>query len=132
MTITNLIRLFDYCLNGFNVMQEWAIGISMRDRGRLDSKIDMLARAGGDLPPGLVHNTRCRHIMHLAINGEVALRPMFCRGPIDHDKEYTFLFGTTEQDRKLVDRKAPEKAEENRSDLILHPENRCKHERFGK
>ena len=71
--------------------------------------------------------------MHLVVNGEVALRPMLCRGPFDHRREFTFLFGTTEQqDPKFVQRDAPERAEQNRNDLICHSENRCKHERFRK
>ncbi len=131
--IINLIELFDYKdSNGINVMQFWANQMSMqkRDRGRLDSKIDLLARAGDNLPPKLLHTTRCKHIMHLVVNGEVALRPMLCRGPFDHRREFTFLFGTTERDRKFVQRDAPERAEQNRNDLICHSENRCKHERF--
>lgn len=128
-------ELFDYRdSNGVNVMQHWATQMSMqkRDRARLDSKIDMLQRVEDNLPPGLLHPTRCKPIMHLVVNGKVALRPMLCRGPFDHEKEFTFLFGTTERDRKLVDRDAPERALQNREDLIRHPENRCKHERFRK
>jgi hypothetical protein len=133
--IINLMNLFDYKdSNGINVMQFWAIQMCMqkRDRGRLDSKIDLLARVGDNLPPKLLHPTRCKYIMHLMVNGEVALRPMLCRGPFNHQREFTFLFGTTERDRKLVQRDAPERAEQNRNDLIRHPENRCKHERFRK
>jgi hypothetical protein len=132
--IIKLIELFDYKVQGINVMQLWATEMSMqkRDRGRLDSKIDLLARVGDSLPPKLLHRTRCRHIMHLVVNGEVALRPMLCRGPFDPRREFTFLFGTTERDRKLVQRDAPKRAEQNRNDLINHPENRCGHERFTK
>ncbi len=132
--IIKLVELFDYKIQGINVMQFWATEMSMskRDRGRLDSKIDLLAQVEDGLPPKLVHRTRCRHIMHLVVNGEVALRPMFCRGPLYPRREFTFLFGTTERDRKLVQEDAPERAEQNRNDLIHHPENRCKHERFTK
>jgi hypothetical protein len=134
--VTKTNRLFDYKdSNGINVMQFWANGMSMqkRDRGRLDSKIDLLERAGDTLPPKLLHSIR-RHktIMHLVVNGEVALRPMLCRGPFNMQKEFTFLFGTAERDRKFAQRDAPERAERNRQDLISNPQNRCKHERFGK
>jgi hypothetical protein len=132
--IINLRELFDYKDSNGNVMQYWATQMCMqkRDRGRLDSRIDILRRVGDNLPPRLLHPTRCKHIMHLVVNGEVALRPMLCLGPFDHDREFTFLFGTIERDRKLVQRDAPERAEQNRNDLIIHPENRCKHERFAK
>ena len=128
-------RLFDYKdSNGVNVMQLWAINMSMqkRDRGRLDFKIDLLERAGDNLPPKLVHPTTCKHIMHLVVNGEVSLRPMFCRGPVNNQDEYTFLFGTIEKDIRFVQRDAPERAEQNRKDLKSNPKNRCIHERFGK
>lgn len=128
-------RLFDYLdSHGSNVMQDWADGLPMqkRDRGRLDSKIDMLAIAGDQLPPGLLQNTRCRHIMELAVNGQVALRPMLCRGPFVMQSEFTFLFGVIERDRRYVPHDAPERAEANRLDLLSHAEKRCEHERFSK
>jgi hypothetical protein len=128
-------RLFD-CRDarGINIMQDWADSLPMqkRDRGRLDSKIDMLERAGDDLPPGLLQNTRCNHIMELAVNGRVALRPMLCRGPFAMQSEFTFLLGAVERDTEYVPRDAPERAERNRLDLIDHPEKRREHERFNK
>jgi len=133
--IIDLKKLFDYKDSKGNVMDLWATQMSMqkKDRGRLDVKIALLERTEDNLLPKLLHRApRCRHIMHLVVNGKVALRPMLCSGPFDHQKEFTFLFGATKRDRKLVPRDAPERAEENRNDLILHPENRCEHERFNK
>jgi hypothetical protein len=127
-------QLFDYKdYNGDNVMQVWAdnLPLQKKDRGRLDSKIDMLERVGDDLPPGLLQNTRCNHILELAANGQVAIRAMLCRGPITMQNEFTFLFGATERDRKYVPRDAPQKADKNRSDLIS-TKRRCKHARFQK
>ncbi|MBA3037246.1 MAG: hypothetical protein FP814_12220 [Desulfobacterium sp.] len=128
-------QLFDFKdSNGNNVMQKWADKMPMqpRERGRLDSKIDLLKRVETNLPPGLFHPTKCRHIMHLVINGQVTLRPMLCRGPFATQGEFTFLCGATEKDRKYIPRDAPERAEVNRTDLKLHPEKRCQHERFNK
>lgn len=90
--------------------------------------------AGVEFPPQLAHPIRdWRHIFHLVINGEIAFRPMFCRGPINPQREFTFLFGATEKDRKkYVPNDAPSRAEQNRKDLISNPQHRCKHERFGK
>jgi hypothetical protein len=128
-------RLFDYLdTHGRNVMQDWADSLPMqrRDRGRLDSKIDMLAKAGDQLPPGLLQNTRCRHIMEIKVNGQVALRPMLCRGPFAMQSEFTFLLGVVERDRRYVPPDAPERAEANKLDLLAHAERRCEHERFNK
>ena len=117
-------------------MQDWADSLPMqrRDRGRLDSKVDMLTIAGDQLPPGLLQNTRCRHIMELAVNGQVALRPMLCRGPgpFSVQSEFTFLCGAVERDVKYVPLDAPEKGEVRRLDLLANGDKRCKHERFSK
>lgn len=128
-------RLFDYVdSRGRNVMQDWADNLHMEKeyRGRLDSKIDMLANAGDQLPPGLLQKTKCVHIMELAVSGRVALRLMLCRGPFAMQSEFTFLFGATERDKKYVPRDAPQRAETNRLDLLKHPEKRRDHERFVK
>ena len=129
-----MYKIFDYIdPNGKNIMQYWANKLPMqrRDRGRLDSKIDMLITAGDDLPPGLLQNTRCKHIMEIAVNSQVALRPMLCRGPFNMKSEFTFLFGATERDAKYVPKNAPERAEGNRLDLLADPDRRCEHERFS-
>ncbi len=135
MIIYNLrTEVFDYTdSNGNSVVHKWADKMPMqpRERGRLDSRVDLLTRPEVDLPPGLLHPTSCKHIFHLTVNGQVALRPMLCRGPIRHQNEFTFLCGATEKDRKYVPRDAPMRAEENRTTLILHPHRRCKHERFS-
>ena len=126
-------KLYDYQGSKGNVMQTWADKMPMqkKERARLDMRIDLLERVEDNLPPGLLHNTKCKHIMHLVVNGRVTLRPMLCRGPFDMKREFTFLFGATEKDRKLIPRDAPEQSEKNRKDLISNPEKRCRHERFS-
>lgn len=126
-------KLFDYRDSTGNIMQLWADEMPMqkRDRARLDNRIDLLERVEDNLPPGLLHNTRCKHIMHLVVKGQVTLCPMLCRGPSDMKKEFTFLFGATEKDRKYVPRNAPAGAEKNRIELTLNIRKRCKHERFS-
>jgi len=126
-------NLFDFN-DGRNVIKDWADGLPMqkRDRGRLDSKVDMLAKAGDDLPPRLLQPTKSRHIMELALNGQMILRLMLCRGPFSMKNEFTFLFGAVEKNRKYIPKDAPERADGNRTDLILNPSKRCKHEQFSK
>ena len=135
MTINGHYQLFDYLdSRDRNVMQEWANGLPMsqKDRSRLDLRIDLLKKEGNNLFPKMLQSTRQRHIMEIAVNGRVALRPLLCRGPFAIQDEYTFLFGTVEQNRKYVPRDALNKAEAHRLYLIAHPRKRCKHEEFVK
>lgn len=128
-------NLFDYKdSNGENIVQYWAdrVPVQKKDRGRLDSKIDMLERAGDSLPPKLLQSTKARHIMEITVNGQVALRVLLCRGPIVMKNEFTFLFGATEKDRKYNPKDALKRSDRNRTDLILNPNQRCKHEQFNK
>ena len=127
--------LFDYKNSrGDNSLQIWADELPMQegDRGRLDSKIDMLARAGDNLPPRLLQPTKEKHIMEIAVNGRIAIRLMLCRGPFSMKDEFTFLFGTLEKNRKYIPRDAPKRADTNRSKLLLDRKRRCRHEPFQK
>jgi hypothetical protein len=135
MDTSNHFQVFDYTdSRGRNVMQDWAddLPMSKKDRVRLDLRIDLLEKEGDNLFPKMLQSTRKRHILEIAVNGQVALRPMLCRGPSAIDKEYTLLFGAVEKNRKYVPRDAPDRAETNRIDLAAHPEKRCNHERFNK
>jgi len=128
-------NLFDFKdSDGENVIQSWAdkFPLQKKDRGRLDSKIDMLKSVGDNLPPKLLQPTKSRHIMEIAVDGQVAFRLMLCRGPFDAKSEFTFLFGATEKDRKYIPKDSLERADRNRTDLISNPSQRCKHERFDK
>lgn len=137
MTIIGHWQLFDYLdSRGRNVMQWWALGLSEEQRARLDLRIDVLKRAGGDLPPKLLTPTsgrpRQRHIMEMPIKGKVALRPMLCRGPFAMRSEFTFLFGAFERDRVYVPFDAPQQAEKNRLALLKIGEHgREKHKPFS-
>ncbi|MFZ5448526.1 MAG: hypothetical protein ACOZFS_07830 [Thermodesulfobacteriota bacterium] len=129
-------QLFDYLdSRGKNVMQEWAKGLGEELRARLDLKIDVLERAEEELPPKLLTPTsgkpKQKHIKEIPIKGEVALRPMLCRGPFNRN-EFTFLYGAVERDNKYVPRDAPVRAEANRVDLLTRGEKgREQHKRFN-
>ena len=119
-------RRFDYIdSQGRNVMQYWAdnLPMSKRDRGRLDSKIDLLGSEGDNLPPGLLQDTRCSHIKEIAVNGRMALRAMLCRGPFAMQSEFTFLLGAVERDMKYAPRDAPNARKETVL-IYAHEENR--------
>lgn len=71
--------------------------------------------------------------MEIPMKGQVALRPMLCRGPFSVRTEFTFLFGAVERDNRYVPIDAPRRADTNRLDLIKRGENgREKHKRFSK
>jgi hypothetical protein len=129
------VYLYDFIdLHNRSVVHEWADGLPMqkRERGKLDSKIDMLEKEGDNLPPGLLQPTRCRHIKEIAVKGGVAIRIMLCRGPFDMKREFTFLYGCTEKNRKYVPKDSPERAEGNRIELEANEKRRCIHEDFNK
>lgn len=67
------------------------------------------------------------HIYKLVIHGDVMLRPMLCRGPIDNETEYTLLLGATERGAKLPPG-SEEQAEQNRETIINDHDRRTRHE----
>ena len=69
------------------------------------------------------------HVYKLVIHGDVMLRPMLCKGPINNDTEYTLLRGAVEIGGELPNG-APEQAEEHREIIISNPNRRCSHERI--
>jgi hypothetical protein len=129
-------KLFDYLdPRGGNVIHGWAWGLGEEQRARLDLKVDVLERAEEDLPPKLLTPTsgmpRQKHILEIPIKGKIALRPMLCREPFNK-REFTFLFGAIERDRKYIPRDAPRRAETHRLDLISRGEQgRENHKRFS-
>jgi len=123
--------IFDYVTdNGVNDFKTWTQGLETRLRAKLNAKLDMLVRVGPDLPPSLLSNTRSTHIRKLRIQGNVALRPMLCEGPVKVGTEFTLLLGASERDRRLVPVDADHRAEERRQEVLRDPtERRCDHER---
>ncbi len=126
-------KIFEYVERGNqSTIGLWldANAITDRDRGQLVQKMDMLAIHGPDLPPGLlagpIKSKRNRkmqsHIYKMRINGDKALRPMLCKGPIAMDTEYTMLIGAIEINSVLnVD---AEDAETRRLEIIENPNRR--------
>ena len=64
-----------------------------------------------------------KKIYKLIIHGDVMMRPMLCRGPIDNDHEYTFLIGATERDWKLPTG-SKEQADKRRTIVLNDPKRR--------
>jgi len=101
-------RIYEYAEDdGISTIGKWLKykEITERDRGQLVQKMDMLAMNGMDLHTGLlagpIKSKRKpkgfqSHIYKLIIHGQRMLRPLLCRGPVDMEGEFTFLFGGIE------------------------------------
>src|SRR5437016_1102279 len=73
-------KLFDYIdRRGINDIAAWSRRLQKPERIKLRSKLDMLAKAGGDLPPDLLMKTEVPYIYKLKVQGNPKLRPMVCR-----------------------------------------------------
>ncbi len=117
--------------DGENVIARWAQGLEGVQRKKLRAKLDMLAQAGPDLPTQLLSPTGVGHIYKLRVKGNVQLRPMLCRGPIDHDSEFTLLLGAIEVGNRLRPIDAAQIAATIREEIRADPDNRrCEHERI--
>jgi len=111
--------LYDYLDDkGINEIKAWTQKLQKKERAKLNAKLDMLEKHGSDLPPGLLSDTKFSHIKEIVIKGQVAVRLMVCRGPIDNNKEFTLLFGAIEKDRKYIPRDALQQAETRRQKII--------------
>lgn len=110
--------------------------IGKREIGQLNQKIDMLARSGSELGPQLLagpvkskkNKKAVPHIYKLRLNGDRALRPFLCKGPIDMDQEFTLLLGAIEINSVLDT--DPEDAEAIRLGIIADENTRKPHERY--
>lgn len=127
--------LYDFTDNGGeSVLRVWAQdgGLTGRDRGALNQKIDMLEMHGFNLPPKLLAGpiNKQRHVYKLIIHADKMLRPMLCKGPFEMDVEFTFLLGAIERNWALDH--DPSEATTNRETLIRERARRITHERFRK
>lgn len=114
------------------VIEVWLNRERIQKIGRklFNLKLALLAQAGPDLPPGLLAGPiDGGHIYKLRIKTPgVQLRPLLCRGPINHVVEFTLLCGATERDWKLVPEDAIRRAEEHRQIIIDASQRRRLHE----
>ncbi len=127
-------RLWDFITRrGTNVILEWvkADRLTRRDRAQLNQKLRRLTQEYFALAIGtkLLCGPIYKHIYKLVIHGDVMLRPMLCRGPIDNEREYTLLLGAVETGGKLPSG-SKERAEENRTTVLQDPGRRTEHERI--
>jgi hypothetical protein len=127
-------RLYDFLTaRGRNAILEWVKDerLSSRDRAMLNQKLKRLSQLDYDLAVStkLLSGPIYRNIHKLIIHGDVMLRPMLCRGPIDNSVEYTLLLGAIEKGGKLP-KGAKEEADERRTIVIDDSSRRVPHERI--
>jgi hypothetical protein len=127
-------KLWDFLnIHNKNVILIWVKEdrLSKRDRAILNQKLARLAQMDFSLAitSKLLAGPICEHIYKLVIHGDVMLRPLLCKGPINNDIEYTLLLGAVERGWKLPAR-AKEQATNNRQAVIDNPSRRCPHERI--
>ncbi|MGZ8190058.1 MAG: hypothetical protein ACXWTS_02385 [Methylococcaceae bacterium] len=125
-------KLFDYTdKNGNNDIKAWTLGLEKSQGAKLNAKLDMLAQLGPELFPHVLTDTPTSGIQKLRVKGNVQLRPLLCKGPINNENEFTLLLGATERDFRLVPDKADEKANNRKTIIIENPNRRCLHERIS-
>ena len=126
-------KLFDYCNPaGANEFKAWTQALQPVQRGKLNAKLDMLKMLGVGLLPEILTGTDTPGILKLRIKGNVQLRPMLCKGPIDVDEEFSLLVGAIEVGRKLKPRNADVIANGRKKEIRSDPDNRrVKHERVS-
>lgn len=124
-------KLFDYVNeHGINEIARWTRTLEKRQRIKLNQKLDMLQQHGPELPPQLLAGPIFGHIYKLKVKGNVQLRPMLCKGPIDNDREFTLLLGAIEIGDELDH--SPEEAALIREIVMAEPFwRRCDHERIN-
>lgn len=114
-----------------NVILQWVKDekITVRDRAALNQKIRRLAQMDYELAiqTKLLAGPIYKHVYKLKIHGDVMLRPMLCRGPIDNEQEYTLLLGAVETGGKLPEG-SKQKAELHREVILNDHTRRVHHE----
>lgn len=126
-----LFNIYDYVNpQGENEFKIWTEEQQKAQRAKLNQKIDMLEQHGDELPPNLLTDSGTPGIKKLRIKGNVQLRPLLCKGPVDVHSEYTLLMGAMEKGDKWVPKAAPDIANDRKQAVIADPNNRRKkHER---
>lgn len=135
MTAIILYSLYDYAdADNDNLILRWLEDdkITRRDRAKLNAKLDHLVRMDFNLAIGTNMLAKVyKNVLKLKVHGEVQLRPMLCRGPIDDASEYTLLVGAVETGGRLPESVMIESAK-RRGQILAHKgtKHRCMHERF--
>lgn len=111
---------------GRGVISDWKLDPTVRSR--LDQKIDAMRMSGMDLLGSSGAPPFGRGLYKLRVRGKNALRPVFCKGPIQRDSEFTFLVAADEKDGKLhPPKKHAQRIARNRLESIERDHHRRQH-----
>lgn len=123
--------LYDYlAANGDNEFYAWVVNIEVTQRAKLNQKLDALKLHGEELFPEVLTNSGVPGILKLRVRGNVQLRPLLCRGPINVRSEFTLLMGATEKGDRWKPKDAPKMALDRKHWVIKDPDGRrIEHER---
>lgn len=112
---------------GWGVITEWEL--QTEQRAKLDAKLDMLDNADFETAKQILRGIRgYGGLFKIRIQGRVQLRPIMCYGPLDTDKEITFLLPAREIGGDWNPRDAPELALARMSELQRYPSRRRRYE----
>lgn len=125
--------LFDHVnIHGENTFKTWTKKLQDIQLGKLNQKLDSLAMNGDELFPLTLAPAGAAGIFKLKVKGNVQLRPMLCRGPVNNETEYTLLLGAKEIGGKYDPKEADLKADQLKSEVKVNPaKRRIDHERVS-
>jgi hypothetical protein len=126
-------KLFDYVnAKGENEFKKWTAKQQLVQRARLNERLDKLSQLGDTLIPNMLTGTGTPGIQKLRVKGNVQLRPLLCKGPVDIHWEYTLLMGAKEVGDELDPHNAAATANKRKQEVIADPKHRRKeHERVS-
>ncbi len=111
--------IYDYVnQHGLNEFNAWTLGLEKPQRAKLNEKIDKLALYGDALYPEMLAGSSVAGIQKLKVKGNVQLRPLLCKGPVNIQDEYTLLIGAKEVGDKWVPKGAPSTAATKKQKLL--------------
>ena len=114
-----------------NEFKKWTQDLEKNPRAKLNEKIDKLFLYGDGLHPHVLTDTDVPGIQKLRVQGNVKLRPLLCKGPVQVHAEYTFLMGAKEIGSKWVPANAPKKANDKKQAVRANPKTRrIEHEKI--
>ena len=117
--------LYDYVtVDGSNPVLEWAQGLEVPQRAKLNAKLDMLAREGPNLRPQVLTGTDAPGIQKLRVKGNVQLRPLLCDGPAQVGEEFTLLAGAKEVGDVLRPAGVLDTAVSRKDEVVANPQTR--------
>jgi hypothetical protein len=116
---------------GNNDFKKWTETLQKVERAKLNAKLDMLKLFGSELFPEVLTGTPTSGIQKLRVKGKVQLRPMLCKGPINHETEFTLLIGATEKGNLLIPKDVDKEANKRKKMIMENPNRRKDHERVS-